>query len=478
MLLHRPVNWEAPEHFPTCLSECSHDYAFENPARLECIRDRLQELEVRLLLRGDDNEQNDDIFIPLQCELATREEIMLAHTDSDYIDHLAATASWSEEECLAAGERDPDMYYSPDSWQAARLACGGVLRCVDAVVTTTNNNNRALAIVRPPGHHACQSQEMGFCFVNSVAVAAKYAVEHRTTSSLPESKRRVVILDWDIHHGNGTQELTYADPNILYISLHRYSGNSKKKGFFPYTGHCREIGDNESEGTNLNIAWTASGMGNTEYAAALAELILPVIVDYDPGLVLVSCGLDAAAGDLIGDCELTVPFYHAMTRSLLTAIGSETPVVVALEGGYTMHVVADCMEAVSLALLNRAYNNHHEVILPTCSESRSSDERLADARKVLEDYYSYEETNEDDEGNCNSNLHQNAVRNLNASIKAVQACSRWSSLKLRKVTSSGRRRTATLLHRDNSQASKDDSSSTNEVDMALARALQSLAIEL
>lgn len=469
MLLHRPVNWKVPNHFPMTFDECSEGYTYENPARLEFIRDRLRKMEERL---ARENHELGNVFIPLKCELATREEIMLAHTDATYIDRLAETEYWSKQDCVAAGERDSDMYYCPDSWQAARLACGGVLRCVDAVLSEETSHCRALAIVRPPGHHACQSQEMGFCFLNSVAVSAKYALD-----KLPESSRRVVILDWDIHHGNGTQELTYADPNILYISLHRYTGR-KKNGFFPCTGHSREIGEIDvSEGTNLNVAWTAKGMGNAEYAAALSKLILPVIAAYDPGLVLVSCGLDAAAGDLIGDCELTASFYHAMTRSLLTVIGPDTPIVVALEGGYTMHIIADCMESVSLALLNRYYTGSQTSILPTqCNEVRSSDEKLADAREILREYYPYAEP-----GETNSifiHLRESAIRNINASIEWLQSCSRWEgTLKLNKLTKSKRQRHLTALEQRpyNTRARKESDSSNEDLDMAL-RGLLSLSI--
>lgn len=480
MLLHRPVDWQAPDKYPESFTECTPGYIFENPRRIECIYKRLMELQERL---------KQQVFLPLACEPAAREDIQLAHTEQEYYDNLTESEDWSEDDCLAAGIVDRDIYYCPHSFQAARLACGGVLRCVDAVIADASSNRcRALALVRPPGHHACQSQSMGFCFLNSVAVAAKYALQNERLSP---GKNRVVIVDFDIHHGNGTQDLTYNDPNIFYISLHRYTGPRKNGGgFFPYTGHCKEVSgqddDDSSGGTNLNVAWTAKAMGNTEYAAALCELILPLIVSYDPGLVLVSCGLDAAKGDLIGDCELTAPFYHAMTRSLLTAIGSDTPVVVALEGGYTMHVIAECMEAVSLALLNRdCHHGDHELIDDTAAELTSSENtRLEAAQETLKEYWQRDNCEE-----CYKTLRSSAVRNINVSIAAMQACSRWQDVALQKLvvsssSSSSRkkktlssRQTTTPTHRygtrSNSNSGKKERK--DELDDALQQ-LQSLTI--
>jgi histone deacetylase 6 len=199
---------------------------------------------------------------------------------------------------------------------------------------------------------------MGFCFFNSVAVAAKHAIHTQQAT-------RVLIVDWDIHHGNGTQELTYDDPDILYLSLHRGNGGRQASpgSFFPYTGRPKETGAH-GNGSNCNIEWTAGHMGNTDYAAAFWHLILPLAPNFQPDLVLVSCGLDAADSDLLGDCHLTPDMYHAMTSSLLQAVGTDVPFVVALEGGYTMHVLADCMEAVALALLDQ---DEYSVVGPLAS---------------------------------------------------------------------------------------------------------------
>jgi hypothetical protein len=163
--------------------------------------------------------------------------------------------------------------------------------------------------------------------------------------------KRVFILDWDIHHGNGIQDLTYDDPNIFYCSIHRGTIRSSKHWFYPGTGHATEVGSGEGAGTNLNIVWGQAGMCNLEYAAAFSELVLPALQAYQPDLILIACGLDAAKGDLLGDCGLSPDMYYSMTRSLLDVAGANIPIVAVLEGGYNLEVSASCMEQVALALL-------------------------------------------------------------------------------------------------------------------------------
>jgi acetoin utilization deacetylase AcuC-like enzyme len=167
--------------------------------------------------------------------------------------------------------------------------------------------------------------------------------------------QRVFILDWDIHHGNGIQDLTYDDPQIFYMSIHRASFGSRQKDswFYPGTGKPSEIGRGDGAGTNVNIVWGKGGMGDEEYAAAFSQMVLPVLNHFKPDLIMIACGLDAVQGDLIGDCGLTEEMYYSMTRSLLEAAPT-TPIVVALEGGYNIDKSAQCMENVALALLDES----------------------------------------------------------------------------------------------------------------------------
>lgn len=163
------------------------------------------------------------------------------------------------------------------------------------------------------------------------------------------------ILDWDIHHGNGIQDVTYDDPRIFYVSIHRasFSASTGKKSknafFYPGTGRHTEVGGGAGAGTNLNIVWGKGGMGNVEYAAAFSEVVLPILCSFNPDLIMIACGLDAAEGDLLGDCGVSPDMYYTMTESILTAMPN-TPLVVALEGGYNIDVSANCMEKVALAL--------------------------------------------------------------------------------------------------------------------------------
>lgn len=197
------------------------------------------------------------------------------------------------------------------------------------------------------------------------------------------------ILDWDIHHGNGIQDLTYDDPNIFYLSIHRGSFlQNGKNWFYPGTGRHTEVGTGAGTGSNLNIVWTSGGMGNVEYAAAFSEVVLPLVCNFRPDLIIIACGLDAAKGDLLGDCGLSTDMYYTMTRSLLNAAGRNTPFVVALEGGYNVDVNAACMEAVALALLNKPLNavepKHGDDSDSTLSDEEEDNDQLVwSSRSIL-----------------------------------------------------------------------------------------------
>lgn len=248
---------------------------------------------------------------------------------------------------------DNDLYFSNDTYSASILAAGGVIACTNAVLGE-GSVKRAIAVVRPPGHHCQCEKAMGFCFLNHVVIAAHEA--------LRKGVQKVVIIDWDVHHGNGTQDLTYEDERITYISIHRYTGSKRKHEFFPGTGAPNEIGGNvnsKARGTNLNIAWRQKGAGGVEYAASFCELILPMLAAIQPGLILVSCGLDAAKGDLLGDCSLLPEDYYLLTKSILHTV--DAPMVQVLEGGYNLDVIGDCMQGVALAMLNSSYEESNGI---------------------------------------------------------------------------------------------------------------------
>lgn len=435
----------------------NHFVVVETPQRIVSIKKRLDEVNHRIVQKRTTTKKHQqlysshqpnssqpskgiaesgDCFLPVECYTATKEAILLVHSE-EYYESVRKSAEATDEQLvqMALADHDGDMYYNKNTFQAATLACGGVINCVNAVLRedsrVANPTRRAIAVVRPPGHHACQNHSMGFCFFNSVVVAAKYAVHSKAV-------RRVIILDWDIHHGNGTQDLTYDDPHIFYISLHRKGRTSA--AFFPGTGSHTQVGSGEAEGMNLNIPWTKGGVGNIEYAAAFSELILPLMIEFEPDLVLISSGFDAAKGDLLGDCELTPEMYYCMTKSILLALGEDVPIVIALEGGYNVDVNCDCMEAVSLALLNEPWerkvneencklhdnNQCRNPKLPQDCSSRKNTgykgERLAVSRKVLSQFWDYVTINDKQKG-CGA--QSTAIKSINQSMVAIQNSIFW-----------------------------------------------------
>lgn len=344
----------------------------ESPLRIHAIYEKLMQLEAMDGYRR---------FLEIPCIPASRGTIELAHSPEHY-DRMAMTLTLSDEELRQMGTPN-ELYYCRDTFLAARLACGGVVECVNAVTDERRSSNRAIAIVRPPGHHATRDEAMGFCYFNNVAVAAKHALYTRRA-------HRVFILDWDIHHGNGIQDLTFDDPCIFYLSIHRASFGSRKDWFYPGTGRSNETGSGNAKGTNLNIAWGKGGMGDEEYAAAFSEVVLPLLYNFKPDLIIIACGLDAVQGDLIGDCGLSPQMYYTMTRSLLEA-APKTPIVAALEGGYNIETSATCMENVALALLDEPidfearkefYSWSHKSILPQrCQVTTKETKRMTKLAK-------------------------------------------------------------------------------------------------
>jgi len=227
---------------------------------------------------------------------------------------------------------DPDTYTSRDSALAARLAAGGLTDLSLAVLRGDLANG--FALLRPPGHHAEADRAMGFCLYNNVAVAAR-AVQ--AGGAAP----KVLIVDWDLHHGNGTQHTFWEDPSVLYLSTHQFP-------FYPGTGAIDEIGAGAGRGFTVNVPWPG-GMGDPEYLAAFDRVLLPIARDFAPDLTLVSAGFDAADGDPLGSMRLSPAGYAAMTSRLLSL--SKGRVVLALEGGYNLDAISRSAAACLRVLL-------------------------------------------------------------------------------------------------------------------------------
>uniref|UniRef100_A0AAY4DHW7 Histone deacetylase n=1 Tax=Denticeps clupeoides TaxID=299321 RepID=A0AAY4DHW7_9TELE len=227
------------------------------------------------------------------------------------------------------------------SSSAARLAVGSVVELVFKVASGELKNG--FAVVRPPGHHAEESTPMGFCYFNSVAIAAKL-LQHRLNVS------KILIVDWDVHHGNGTQQAFYTDPNVLYLSLHRYDNGN----FFPGSGAPDEVGSGPGLGFNVNMAFTGGldpPMGDAEYLSAFRTVVMPIANEFAPDVVLVSSGFDAVEGHPppLGGYRLTAKCFGYLTKQLMGLAGGR--LVLALEGGHDLTAICDASEACVSALL-------------------------------------------------------------------------------------------------------------------------------
>jgi acetoin utilization deacetylase AcuC-like enzyme len=258
---------------------------------------------------------------------ATLSQIKRVHT-AEYIQYIEGLS------LRGGGQLNPDTYLTPESYQLALHAAGGCIAVVDAVAGGTARNG--LALVRPPGHHAGTSRGEGFCLFNNIAIAARQAQE-------AHGRKRVLILDFDVHHGNGTQDIFYADDRVLFVSLHMMAPY-----FYPGTGRETETGRGAGKGYNLNIPFSP-GVGDTGYVLALDEIVTPVVRQFGPEMILVSAGFDAHWQDPLAAAGLSLTGYARIVRRLL-ALADEFcngQIVFVLEGGYFR-------EALQTGLLNLA----------------------------------------------------------------------------------------------------------------------------
>jgi acetoin utilization deacetylase AcuC-like enzyme len=260
---------------------------------------------------------------------ATIDELLLCHTLS-YVD-MARREIASGARCLSTGDTD----ISPASRDAAVHAAGGVLNAVDAVVSGSARN--AFCVVRPPGHHAGVAFGMGFCVFNNVALGARYAQRRH-------GLERVLIVDWDVHHGNGTQDIFYCDPSVFKFSTHQWP-------LYPGTGRADDTGDGAGQGFTMNFPFPA-GAGRREILGAVREALMPAAREYRPELVLISAGFDSRAGDSLGRFTLTDEDFAALTAAVMEIAEDSAGgrVVSVLEGGYNLAGLASAAAAHVAAL--------------------------------------------------------------------------------------------------------------------------------
>ena len=286
------------------------------PGHPEC-RERLTAIHSHLDRTGLINQ-----LTIIQPRPAGKEEICLVH-EQRYVEAII-------EFCRqGGGSLDADTYAGPDSERAALLAAGAAVTAVDEVVS--GNVSSCFCAVRPPGHHAEAGHAMGFCLFNNIAVAAAWAIKEK---QIP----KVAIVDWDVHHGNGTQNMFYNNPNVLYISLHQYP-------HYPGSGSASERGQGDAQGTTLNIPMS-SGSGDGEYLEAFEKSVLPAINQFGPSLIMISAGFDSHADDPLSMIDLSDECFGSMTGMLKESARSccEGRIVSLLEGGYNLDALSRGVE--------------------------------------------------------------------------------------------------------------------------------------
>ncbi|HUI46302.1 MAG TPA: histone deacetylase [Nitrospirota bacterium] len=266
--------------------------------------------------------------------LATENELALVH-DPLYIQMVANT------EGKAFSRLDPDTGLSARSYEIARLAAGGLLQAIDSLLTHEPRTPKAVfAFVRPPGHHAEPSRGMGFCIFNNVAIAAEYAREKF-------GLKRILIVDWDLHHGNGTQHAFYDSPAVLYFSSHQYP-------YYPGSGSFEEVGSGAGEGFTINAPLPA-GFGDAEYVRIYSTVLLPVALEYKPELVLVSAGFDPFVRDPLGSMKMSGEGFGALTGIVhdIAQTTCDGKILITLEGGYNPDGLRSGVRSVLRTLLGR-----------------------------------------------------------------------------------------------------------------------------
>jgi acetoin utilization deacetylase AcuC-like enzyme len=291
----------------------------ERPARAEAVRDALH--AAGIASRGRHR--------PIRP--ATDEELVRVHAAA-YLDELTRVVPGK------TGWLDADTYFSPGTWAAATAAAGSTTQL--ALDVLSGELTQGISVVRPPGHHATRDRAMGFCLLNNVAAAA--------AAARAQGAARVAILDWDVHHGNGTQDIFWDDPDVLYLSVHQFP-------FYPGTGAPTEIGGANALGATVNVG-LPSGCGDAEYAAVFDHVFLPKLAAFRPDLLLISAGFDAFQHDPLAGMRVTHAGFAAMAHRLRAAAErwSQGRVVAVLEGGYDLDGLGGGMAAVLSAFAGPA----------------------------------------------------------------------------------------------------------------------------
>jgi acetoin utilization deacetylase AcuC-like enzyme len=277
----------------------------------------------------------------------------------DYINKVEA-------HCRAEMPLDPDTIVCKDSFNAALLAAGGAVQAIREI----KNGGTAFALVHPPGHHAEPNRAMGFCLFNNIAIAAQYAQSH----GMP----RVLIVDWDVHHGNGTQNAFYSDPSVLYFSTHQYP-------HYPGTGWLDEVGEGSGVGYNINVPLPA-GANDFDYVYVFNKLLIPIALQFKPDIILVSAGQDGHVNDPLAGMELTSAGFGKLA-SIVKGIAESTcgRVALVLEGGYNLEALAE-----SVYEIIKAFDEERDVLIPKDSDvSEAVKERVEEVMGVQGNWWDF-----------------------------------------------------------------------------------------
>ena len=297
-----------------------HDFARhpEHAGRIEAVWRELAAAGLR------------DQLLPVSARAANDEQLLRAHS-ARHLKRLEVISRQDKSVLI-----DQDTYALPDSFDIARLAAGAVIQAVDAALAGRADNG--LAVVRPPGHHATRERQMGFCLLNNVAVGARYA---------QTKLKRTLILDYDVHHGNGTQDIFYDDSSVMFISLHQ-------SPHYPGTGAASEIGRGDGEGFTLN-APLAAGHGDRAYRAIFEEVVWPAVERFRPELMLVSAGFDAHWADPLAQMQLSLGGYDDLARESIKMAQAccDGRIVFVMEGGYDLSALSHGWRNIAAALLGR-----------------------------------------------------------------------------------------------------------------------------
>ncbi|XP_063789335.1 histone deacetylase 4 isoform X1 [Pseudophryne corroboree] len=354
------------KHQCICGNTNSHP---EHAGRIQSIWSRLQETGLRSMCEC------------IRGRKATLEELQSVHSEAHTLLYGtnplnrqklegSLTSMFVRLPCGGVGVDSDTIWNEVHSSGAARLAVGCVVELASKVVAGELKNG--FAVVRPPGHHAEESTPMGFCYFNSVAITAKLLQQRFNVG-------KTLIVDWDVHHGNGTQQAFYADPSVLYISLHRYDDGN----FFPGSGAPDEVGTGAGMGFNVNMAFTGGldpPMGDVDYLAAFRTVVLPIANEFSPEVVLVSAGFDAVEGHPapLGGYRVSAKCFGYLTKQLMELAGGR--VILALEGGHDLTAICDASEACVSALLGNELEPFPESVL----QQRPNSNAVSSMEKVIQ----------------------------------------------------------------------------------------------